>query len=185
MTERSAADSPLSDGRGACPGMTQTLLAIGTRKGLWLARSDEAARLAGGRGRTSRWRRSTPSRSTPAATRPRLLAGASSAGSGPPVCRSDDLGATWQETPDGGVRFPDDTGASVARVWQLAPGRGRARRRVRRHRARRGLAAPTDRGETFSSCAGSGTTRTGRSGAPGSAARPSTRSCRTPRTRRR
>ena len=70
--------------------------------------------------------------------RPRLLAGALSSWLGPQVWRSDDLGETWQETPNGAIRFPEDTDAAVERVWQLAPGR-RARRRVRRHRARRGL----------------------------------------------
>ena len=54
--------------------------------------------------------------------RPRLLAGASSSWLGPQVWRSDDLGETWQETPNGAVRFPEDTDASVARVWQLVPG---------------------------------------------------------------
>ncbi len=51
-----------------------------------------------------------------------MLVGASSSWLGPQVWRSDDLGATWQETPNGAVRFPEDTDASVARVWQLVPG---------------------------------------------------------------
>ena len=42
---------------------------------------------------------------------------------GPRVRRSDDLGETWQESPDGGVRFPEGTDASVERIWQLTPGR--------------------------------------------------------------
>jgi photosystem II stability/assembly factor-like uncharacterized protein len=54
--------------------------------------------------------------------RPRLLAGASSSWLGPQVRRSDDLGATWQETPGGAVAFPEDAGATVARVWQLVAG---------------------------------------------------------------
>ena len=54
--------------------------------------------------------------------RPRLLAGASSSWFGPQVWRSDDLGATWEETPNGALRFPDDTGAALERVWQLVPG---------------------------------------------------------------
>ena len=40
---------------------------------------------------------------------------------GPTVSWSDDLGATWQDTPGGGVRFPEDAGASVEALWQLAP----------------------------------------------------------------
>jgi hypothetical protein len=36
--------------------------------------------------------------------------------------RSDDLGATWREEDHAALAFPDDTGASVARIWQLTPG---------------------------------------------------------------
>jgi photosystem II stability/assembly factor-like uncharacterized protein len=54
--------------------------------------------------------------------RPRLLVGATSGWTGQQVYRSDDLGETWQETPGGAIRFPEDTGASVERVWQLVPG---------------------------------------------------------------
>jgi hypothetical protein len=50
---------------------------------------------------------------------PRLLAGVRSEHWGPTVARSDDLGASWQETDQGSVRFPADTGAALARVWQL------------------------------------------------------------------
>jgi hypothetical protein len=34
---------------------------------------------------------------------------------------SDDLGKTWQDTDEGAIRFPADTGAALARVWQLQP----------------------------------------------------------------
>ncbi|WP_114422795.1 WD40/YVTN/BNR-like repeat-containing protein [Nocardioides houyundeii] len=102
--------------------MTTTLLLVGTRKGLWIGTSDEARRdwswtgphfpmeevysvLLDGRG-----------------DRPRLFAGCSSSWFGPQVRRSDDLGQTWEETPNGAVRFPDDTGAALERVWQLVPG---------------------------------------------------------------
>jgi hypothetical protein len=100
----------------------RTLLMVGTRKGLWIATSDEERR---------EWEVTGPhfdmeevysclvdTRSDP----PRLLAGASSSWLGPQVRRSDDLGASWQETAGGAVRFPEDTGASVERVWQLVPG---------------------------------------------------------------
>jgi hypothetical protein len=53
--------------------------------------------------------------------RTRLLAGATSNHWGPSVYRSDDLGATWVEPDADTLRFPDATGASVARVWQLQP----------------------------------------------------------------
>ena len=102
--------------------MTRTLLMVGTRKGLWLGTSDEERR---------RWEWTGPHFpmeevysvmiDTRGAT-PRLLAGASSSWLGPQVWRSDDLGATWGETPNGAARFPEDTGATLARVWQLQPG---------------------------------------------------------------
>lgn len=97
-----------------------TLLAIGTRKGLWLARSEDR--------RT--WDLGEPMfvareiaavaidpRRDPA----RVLVGVQSEHWGPTVMWSDDLGATWQETAEGAIRFPADTDASLARVWQLQP----------------------------------------------------------------
>ena len=103
--------------------MSDTLVMVGTRKGLWIGRSDEARR---------DWSWTGPHFpmeevyscmiDTRGASGPRLLAGASSSWLGPQVWRSDDLGETWQETPNGAVRFPEDTDAAVARVWQLVPG---------------------------------------------------------------
>ena len=100
----------------------KTILMVGTRKGMWIGTSDEA--------RTS-WQWSGPHAQMeevysvlidPRAEAPRLFAGASSSWLGPQVWRSDDLGASWQETPNGAIRFPDDTGATLARIWQLTPG---------------------------------------------------------------
>jgi hypothetical protein len=98
-----------------------TLLTIGTSKGLWLARSED--------GRAS-WTLDGPhllareiaavaidTRRTPV----RLLVGVLSDHWGPTVARSDDLGLTWDETEQGAIRFPPDTGAALARVWQLQP----------------------------------------------------------------
>jgi photosystem II stability/assembly factor-like uncharacterized protein len=99
-----------------------TVLLVGTRKGMWIGTSDESR---------EEWEFTGPHfdmeevYSCMVDTRngsPRLLAGASSSWLGPQVRWSDDLGATWQETPGGGVRFPDGTDATVARVWQLVPG---------------------------------------------------------------
>ncbi|GAA4862957.1 WD40/YVTN/BNR-like repeat-containing protein [Saccharopolyspora rosea] len=98
------------------------LLMIGTRKGLWLATSHD--------GRIG-WELSGPHlpmseiyavaidtrRSTP-----RLLVGTSSSHWGPGVAISDDLGRTWQESDAAPIAFPEDTGAALQRVWQLAPG---------------------------------------------------------------
>ncbi len=99
-----------------------TILMVGTRKGLWIGRSDDARQ---------EWDFTGPhfnmeevyscmvdTRREP----PRLLVGASSSWLGPQVGRSDDLGTTWEETPGGAIRFPEETGATVARVWQLVAG---------------------------------------------------------------
>ncbi|GAW51321.1 MULTISPECIES: WD40/YVTN/BNR-like repeat-containing protein [unclassified Nocardioides] len=100
----------------------RTLVMVGTRKGLWIGTSDEAR---------VDWEFTGPHfdmeevYSCLIDTRgdaPRLLAGASSSWLGPQVRRSDDLGGTWQETPNGAIRFPDGTDATVERVWQLTPG---------------------------------------------------------------
>jgi hypothetical protein len=53
--------------------------------------------------------------------RNRLLVGATSSHWGPSVYRSDDLGASWVEPAPDTLRFPEHTGAAVARVWQLQP----------------------------------------------------------------
>jgi hypothetical protein len=99
-----------------------TILLIGTGKGLYLARSDD--------GRAS-WRVSGPEFSMTAVYSvaidkrrgtPRLLAGVTSSHFGPSVATSDDLGASWQEPEQAPVAFPAETGATLERVWQIAPG---------------------------------------------------------------
>ncbi len=96
------------------------VIAIGTRKGLWLARSDDRAT----------WTLDGPhflaqeiasvaidTRRSPA----RLIVGVLSMHWGPTLAWSDDLGATWNETGNGAICFPTDTGAALARVWQIQP----------------------------------------------------------------
>jgi len=100
--------------------MTQTLLAIGTRKGLWLARSTdrESWTLEG----PHFLMREVPSISIDTRGRaPRLLVGFRSEHWGPAIMRSDDLGQSWDETPEGAIQFPPDTGVALERVWQLTP----------------------------------------------------------------
>jgi hypothetical protein len=101
--------------------MGDALLAIGTGKGLFLARSRD--------GRAS-WEVDGPHFPMHAVaavaidTRrdtPRILAGASSRHWGPNVSVSDDFGATWAEPDEGAVVFPKDTDAALANVWQLTP----------------------------------------------------------------
>ena len=100
--------------------MSETLLMIGTRKGLWLARSEDR--------RT--WSVEGPDdpvneiHSVAIDTRgdhPRLLMGSRSWHWGTQVLHSDDLGGTWQRGADPAVKFPEDAGASLEAVWSLAP----------------------------------------------------------------
>ena len=102
--------------------MTETLVLVGTAKGLFTLRSDD--------GRT-RFEVAGPALTgeevyaTCIDTRgdsPRLFAGSVSMHWGPIIRRSDDLGTTWTEQDHAALSFPVDTGAALARVWQLAPG---------------------------------------------------------------
>jgi len=102
--------------------MSEALLLVGTRKGLWIGRSDES--------RTS-WEWDDPQFLMQAvysacidtrAGSPRLFVGAASEHWGPQVFRSDDLGRTWTETPSGAIRFPADTGVALEQIWQIQPG---------------------------------------------------------------
>lgn len=97
------------------------VLAIGTRKGLWLAISEDDRRS---------WKFTGPhlpmndvfAVAVDTRNGARILAGAHSEHFGPSVWTSDDLGKTWQEPEHAPVAFPADTGAALGRVWQLAPG---------------------------------------------------------------
>ena len=62
----------------------------------------------------------------------RITVGVHSEHWGPTVSWSDDLGASWHETESGAIRFPADTGAALARVWQLRPDTAE-RARLRQH----------------------------------------------------
>jgi photosystem II stability/assembly factor-like uncharacterized protein len=102
--------------------MSDVMLLIGTRKGLWIGRSTEDRQT---------WTLDGPHflmsevASCAIDTRrehPRLLAGVMSWHWGTQVLRSDDLGQTWEGETANAVEFPKDTEAALERVWQLAPG---------------------------------------------------------------
>ena len=100
----------------------ETVLMIGTRKGLWLGRSDAHAPAVDHRGSAlpDGWR-STPAWSTPAASDHACWSGRRSSWTGPQVFSSDDLGQTWQEHPIG---FPDGTrrlASSASGSWCPGP----------------------------------------------------------------
>jgi photosystem II stability/assembly factor-like uncharacterized protein len=111
------------------------VLAVGTRKGLFLAHSSNGAE----------WSVDGPQylmREIAAVgfvdppdgaggadgAAPRLLVGVRSEHWGPTVAHSDDLGQTWVESERGAVRFPEGTDAALARVWQLQADPGRPTR---------------------------------------------------------
>ena len=102
--------------------MAQTILLIGTRKGLVVARSDE---------RRAAWQLDPLRLTTNAiytvgvdARRdpPRLFASTDSGHFGPSLLHSDDLGATWIEPDRPPIGFPEGSDTALARVWQLVPG---------------------------------------------------------------
>ncbi|NED97329.1 exo-alpha-sialidase [Phytoactinopolyspora alkaliphila] len=134
--------------------MNDVLVAVGTRKGLWLLRSSD---------RRS-WSVDGPHllmKSVAACAidtrgeRPRILAGASYDHWGPAVSWSDDLGATWSEAPDGsGIRFPANLGASVEQVWQIRPDTADRPGVVWAGTEPSALWRSGDGGETFALCEG-------------------------------
>lgn len=98
------------------------LLMIGTAKGLFLARRDDA---------DQPWDMSVPQFPMTGVyavgidkrgDQPRLFAAVESSHFGPSVSVSDDLGASWREPDHAPVAFPADTETSLTRVWAFAPG---------------------------------------------------------------
>jgi hypothetical protein len=99
------------------------LLLVGTMKGAFLFRSNATR---------SRWETGGPYFPGQAVYalaydsrggRRRLWAGNTSEHWGPTLSSSDDFGRTWHTPDSAAIRFPEDTGASVKRIWQIKPGR--------------------------------------------------------------
>jgi hypothetical protein len=96
----------------------RTVVAVGTRKGLWIFDQHAAGRA---------WHVGEPQflmQEVPALAwgdGNRLLVGVRSEHWGPTVASSTDFGGTWSEPEQGAVRFPEDTEAALERVWQIAP----------------------------------------------------------------
>ena len=97
-----------------------TVLLVGTRKGLWIGRSDGARRDWSWSGPHFDMMEVYSCMIDTRGERPRLFAGASSPWTGPQIQVSEDFGRTWH--PTSGAHFPEGTDASVERVWQLVPG---------------------------------------------------------------
>ncbi|MFI6290743.1 WD40/YVTN/BNR-like repeat-containing protein [Nonomuraea sp. NPDC050790] len=100
--------------------MSEAILAIGTRKGLFLARSSDGGPFEVGPIHFSTVAVPAVAIDNRGAT-PRLLAGIEYGHFGPSVMYSDDLGETWQEADRAPIAFPEDSGATLERVWQLLP----------------------------------------------------------------
>ena len=99
------------------------ILLVGTMKGLFLFTSDGARR---------RWNMSGPffpGRSVYAAAfdgragRRRIWAAPASMHWGAELAWSDDFGGRWTRPETPLVRFPEDAGATLKNIWQVAPGR--------------------------------------------------------------
>lgn len=113
----------MADIHHASPKDGDVLLLVGTTKGAFVMRSN---------GARARWDVAGPyfhgqqiyaMAFDQRGDRQRLLAGGSSDHWGPVLHTSDDFGRNWSNPEKGPVRFPDDAGASVKRVWQIMPGR--------------------------------------------------------------
>lgn len=98
----------------------RTIMAIGTKKGLWLAESTDR----------ENWNLTGPhfaNLEVPSVAidtregRTRILAGVNDWHWGPTVVYSDDEGATWSEPEQGAIKFPADTDTALARIWHLRP----------------------------------------------------------------
>jgi photosystem II stability/assembly factor-like uncharacterized protein len=109
--------------RHVSPGPGDVLILVGTMKGAFVFRS--------GPGRTA-WERGGPYFAGSAVYalayddregRRRLWAGPESAHWGALLSSSDDFGGTWTAPENAPVRFSEDTGAALKRIWQIAPGR--------------------------------------------------------------
>ncbi|HLN78960.1 MAG TPA: exo-alpha-sialidase [Nocardioidaceae bacterium] len=125
----------------------QTMVLVGTRKGLWIGRSDDRLSWTWDRPRFLMEEVYSCMIDT-RGERPRLLVGSGSPHWGPHVYRSDDLGETWAETPNVMV-LPEEAGMGVQQVWQLWPGGAAEPDVVYAGTQPSALFRSEDRGETF------------------------------------
>jgi hypothetical protein len=104
-------------------GTGDVVLMVGTTKGAFLFRSD---------GDRSTWEMEGPHfpgeevyaiALDQRAGRRRLWAAPGNAFFGTTVRASDDLGASWSGKEERSVKFPEDSDLSLARIWQIRPGR--------------------------------------------------------------
>ncbi len=97
-----------------------TVLLVGTRKGLWVGRSDDSRVDWSWTGPHFDMMEVYSCLVDKRGGNERLYVGASSPWTGPQVFLSEDGGGSWTEA--GAVAFPASYDATVERVWQLVPG---------------------------------------------------------------
>lgn len=102
--------------------MTDTLLLLGTTKGAFVARSTDDRRSFELSGPHLRGEATYIASLDQRGANHRIFAGGDSFRWGPTLRASDDFGETWSEPAERPIAFPEDAGASVARVWQIVPG---------------------------------------------------------------
>ncbi len=102
--------------------MTETLVLIGTAKGLFSLRSTDGRRHFELDGPELAGEEVYATCIDARGLSPRLLAGSVSMHWGPVIRRSDNLGESWTEQDETALAFPADTAAALARIWQLTPG---------------------------------------------------------------
>ncbi|MGH3509059.1 MAG: WD40/YVTN/BNR-like repeat-containing protein [Nocardioidaceae bacterium] len=103
--------------------MGQTVLMIGTRKGLFLASSEDRKswEVTGPDDLRSEVHAVAFDKGADRGGHPRMFMASKSWHWGPQILRSDDLGKTWDRGPDGAIRFPEDTETTLEAVWSIAP----------------------------------------------------------------
>ncbi|MSO19102.1 MAG: exo-alpha-sialidase, partial [Acidobacteria bacterium] len=98
------------------------VLQVGTTKGMFLFTSDRARKS---------WRMTGPhfpghivyaSAYDGRAGRRRLWMASFHLAYGVTLRHSDDFGATWSDPAETPIKFPEDTGAALKQIWQIAPG---------------------------------------------------------------
>ena len=114
----------MTAGPGVAEATRDTIVLVGTTKGLFSLRSGDGRERFELTGPTFAGEEVYATCIDTRSGATRLFAGSVSNHWGPVLRRSDDLGATWSEGERAGLRFPQDADASLARIWQLAPGRG-------------------------------------------------------------
>ena len=100
--------------------MAETVVLIGTRKGLITARSADRITWSVGPIQFANlevYAVAFDQRRDP----PRIYAGVGTGHWGPILAHSDDLGRTWTEPEQAPIAYPEETDTALARIWQLQP----------------------------------------------------------------